>query len=249
MKILLQIQHYHKIQNIYYFYFGILLINCFMNFHKLPIGNASNKTVIVANGSFPYSRLSLDILDTAKRIVACDGAADKLIKREFAVSAIIGDCDSLQPSTMTNYSDIIHRYADQETNDLTKAVNFCIENDYTDIIILGATGKREDHTLANLSLLDDYKTLVDIILITDYGCFNAINETSAFQSFYGQQVSIFCLEPSPISVKNLLYPINNRVFSRWWQASLNESTSDIFEIITSSPLLVFRAFAEAKNNC
>ena len=46
---------------------------------------------------------------------------------------------------------------DQETNDLTKAVNYVKTLGFREVLILGATGRREDHTLGNISLLAQFK--------------------------------------------------------------------------------------------
>ena len=64
--------------------------------------------------------------------------------------------DSLDPSIAGRFHDRIFRNSDQETNDLTKAVTWCSERGYRDLVILGATGKREDHTMGNISLLAEY---------------------------------------------------------------------------------------------
>ncbi len=37
------------------------------------------------------------------------------------------------------------------------------------MVIVGATGKREDHTLGNISLLAEYITRTNVIMVTDTG--------------------------------------------------------------------------------
>ena len=114
------------------------------------------EAVILANGEYPTHVLPLKILEEAKFVVCCDGAANEYILRGHTPDIIIGDGDSLSPENKTRFSDIIHHIADQETNDQTKAVHFLQEKGYQRIAIVGATGKREDHTLGNISLLLDY---------------------------------------------------------------------------------------------
>ena len=127
------------------------------------------EAVILANGEYPTHVLPLKILEEAKFVVCCDGAANEYILRGHTPDIIIGDGDSLSPENKTRFSDIIHHIADQETNDQTKAVHFLQEKGYQRIAIVGATGKREDHTLGNISLLLDYmKSGMEVRTVTDY---------------------------------------------------------------------------------
>lgn len=216
-----------------------------MKHYKLPSISTIPETIILANGEFPTHEIPLSILHNAKNIVCCDGAVDQLMNNDITnPNAIVGDCDSLTEQNRELFSHIIHRISEQETNDLTKSVNFCIDNNRKDIIILGATGKREDHTLGNISLLADYINIegLNVEMITDYGIFTAIDENTEFECYKGQQISIFDLEHSPITSCGLKYPIRNRILTNWWQGTLNEAESDLFSIKTSGKLIIFRAF-------
>ena len=83
--------------------------------------------------------------------------------------AIVGDMDSLNEDLANRFADRIFRDESQDTNDLTKVVTWCRENNYKDIVIVGATGKREDHTLGNISLLTEYAKDMNVIMVTDTG--------------------------------------------------------------------------------
>jgi len=133
---------------------------------------------------------------------------------------------------------------EQETNDLTKAVQFCLENMRTEITILGATGKREDHTLGNLSLLIDYSERANVQMLTDDGVFTPLLKTGTLESYPGEQISIFSLEPETVfTFHNLLYPVKNRRLTSWWQGTLNEAESDNFTIaFNKGKVLVFREY-------
>jgi len=191
------------------------------------------KHIILADGLFPASERTRKFLEEAESIVCCDGATQKLLDFGLEPDYIVGDLDGLASQHKQQFASKIVHNSNQETNDLTKAVEFCISKNWKQIAILGATGLREDHTIANISLLCDYKkNLEDVVMISDFGIFTPILETTTFKSFSGQQVSIFSLVPeTKLSFKGLQYPVTKQSFSSWWQGTLNAALGDSFEIV------------------
>jgi thiamine pyrophosphokinase len=190
-----------------------------------------SRAVIVADGVFPEHEIPLNYLKNAGRIICCDGSAENLIKAGFIPEAIIGDMDSLNETIAGRFHDRIFHNTDQETNDLTKTVSWCSGRGYKDLIIIGATGKREDHSIGNISLLVDYIKDVNVIMVTDTGTLIPFLKSSVVSSFPGQQVSIFSIDPeTEISSYGLRYPLERRKINNWWVATLNEATGDSFSI-------------------
>ena len=202
------------------------------------------RTIILANGNFPKHEIPLGFLCNAEQIICCDGATQSLLNVGLKPNFIIGDLDSISEEIKKQFASILLYRAEQETNDLTKAVQFCWENNRTEITILGATGKREDHTLGNLSLLTDYAEKVNVQLLTDDGVFIPLLKTSILESYPGEQISIFSLNSETLfTFHNLLYPVENRKLTSWWQASLNEAETDNFTIsFDKGKVLVFREY-------
>ncbi len=196
------------------------------------------EAVIIDAGSFPTNKVALCWLDTCRRIVCCDGAANRYLANSDKVWRIVGDCDSLSPEIMSRYSDIVRRFPDQETNDQTKAVRYLAAKGIRRIVILGATGLREDHTLGNLSLLVEYlKDGIDARAYTDFGVFIPARDSRVFRCQTGTQVSIFNFGAKGLRAEGLRYPL--RDFDSWWQGTLNETTSDRFTIHATGPYLLF----------
>lgn len=216
-----------------------------MKLYPLPGAAATAQAVILADGNYPaQGSVAAAILAAARCVVCCDGAADSFIARGGVPAAIVGDCDSLLPETEADYCGRIYRTAEQESNDLTKAFEWCLAQGLDDFIILGATGKREDHTIANVSLLAEYARRARVMMITDYGVFDAVAEDSRFGSFAGQQVSIFTIaDDTPVAVEGLLYAPPAGGLCGWWRGSLNESAGDEFTIYTEGKTIVYRNFA------
>ncbi len=201
--------------------------------------------VILADGAFPESAYCLDLLRHAEYLVCCDGAAAHVANIRMP-DAIVGDMDTLDEALQRRFESIIHRESEQETNDLCKAFRFVLAKGFRHIVILGATGKREDHTLGNLGHLTDFaREIPDIRIVTDNGEFIALLTSPAtVNSFTGQKISIFSTNPATaITSKGLKYPLKSLKLTSWWQGTLNEAESESFtlEFTPASPLLLFKS--------
>ena len=206
---------------------------------------ADRKVVILANGLFPTAQQGLDLLKAADQLICCDGAADKLIAKGMSPHVIVGDMDSLSGEVREQYASIIIHSDDQESNDLTKAVHYCIDKGYSSASILGATGLREDHTLGNISLMMEYYPRIEVQIISDYGIFFLVHSGEQVQSKVGEKISFFSIDNRVcVSSTGLLYPLNNLRLSNWYRATLNEATADQFTLIFESdlPLIVYKAW-------
>lgn len=130
------------------------------------------EAVILANGEYPIARQPLQVLKEATYVVCCDGGANEYIAQGHVPHLIIGDGDSLSEENRLRYAHLLHRVSEQETNDQTKAVKHLLAEGKRRIAIVGATGKREDHTLGNISLLMEYRRMgVEVRMYTNYGVF------------------------------------------------------------------------------
>lgn len=200
--------------------------------------------LIVANGQFPENELVLSLIQNSENVICCDGAIEELHKRNITPIAIVGDLDSVPKELKQVYSHLLHYDSNQNNNDLTKAVEWASENNFNKLIIVGATGKREDHTLGNISLLAQYSKYIEVSMYTDTGIFEAINSTRTFKSFPGQQISIFSLTPeTKISSENLKYPLQNLQLKSWWMGTLNECIGDEFMLsFDGGEIIIFRKY-------
>ncbi|MDE5710011.1 thiamine diphosphokinase [Bacteroides sp.] len=196
------------------------------------------EAVVLANGEYPTHPLPLKILADAPYVVCCDGGANEYIRQGHMPNAIVGDGDSLSEENRLCYSSLLHSFPeDQETNDQTKAVNFLLVQGKRHIAILGATGKREDHTIGNISLLIEYLRYgAEVRTYTDYGVFIPCRDTHTFPCHPGQQVSIINFTAHGLHGKGLVYPLSD--FTNWWQGTLNCCTGTEFTIEAEGEYLI-----------
>ena len=200
-------------------------------------------TAIVANGEVPSSELSIRLLRKMKRIICCDGALQKLLSVNIIPDVVVGDGDSMDREELSRHNIPYHADRSEEYNDLQKALKYCQTNGYNDVLLLGCGGLREDHFIANLSIMVMYSEKMRLAMLTEHGVFNVMRVTSIFRSVPGMQVSVF---PSNVHTKlsfsGLKYPVNNRSFNWLWEGSLNEAVGDTFivEADDEEPVVVYR---------
>ena len=208
--------------------------------------------VIVGNGQFPKKEYPLYLLESADYVVCCDGALDTYL-RHFRgrnlrrPDAVVGDMDSLSKKTAERFRDIAVKIDEQETNDQSKAFHYILEHfpDVDTIHILGATGKREDHTIGNLSLLMEYARemrrqdcgrTVSVDIVSDWSTAFAITDSCTLDVGEGRSVSIICPDNSlNIKSEGLIWPTGNVVFDNLWQATLNRASADRISLTFSHP--------------
>lgn len=203
--------------------------------------------VILAAGDFPRAEAPLRALREADVRICCDSAAENLVAAGMEPDRIVGDLDSLSAQFRERYADRIIHIAEQDDNDLTKAFHLALTLDPGRITIVGATGKREDHTLGNVSLLLDYarEASCPVEMLTDYGRFEVIFDTATLPAFPGRQVSIFAFDNSlKIKSAGLKYPTDEVRFDTLWKATLNEALSASFTLTLSHPCGVLLFFAD-----
>lgn len=196
------------------------------------------EAVVIANGTFPTRAEVIEIVRTAPMVVCCDGAADDFISRGGVPDVIIGDMDSLSEGNRLRYADIIVCNPDQETNDQTKAIEYLLSKGIKRIAIVGATGKREDHTIANIALTAEYMAMgAEVVSYTDSGCFIPCRDNKTLQCSPNAQVSIFNINATALRSEGLDYPIYD--FTALWQGTLNCCRSGEFTISAQGDYIVF----------
>lgn len=205
-----------------------------------------DNVVILAQGTFPTHPYPLQCLAQAGTLICTDGAVNTL-PPTLQPTWVVGDMDSLSPQARTRYASRLIHNSSQETNDLTKAIEYCHAQGVQHVRIVGATGKREDHSLGNIALLAHYVTLIpDIAIVTDYGVFQAFLQDATLPCVQGSPVSFFALDNRmKLRVTGVQYPTENVVFDSWWKATLNVCCAASLSFsFTYGPLLVYIPHAE-----
>lgn len=202
-------------------------------------------TVILCDGDFPTHPIPLNVLHRASHLCCCDGAGRHCLEKGITPWAIVGDGDSLGSEFRLRHADLFHLVSEQDDNDQTKATRFCMKQGARSVAYLGSTGKREDHTLGNISLLVRYarEFHLRVVMLTDHGYFLPAQGRLSLKSFPRQQVSVFNVDCRQLSSQGLKWPIT--AFTSAWQGTLNEAEGHEVVIEGDGWFLVYATY-EAK---
>lgn len=204
-----------------------------------------NSLIILCNGAFPTEPFPLYLLDSAEGVVCCDGALARWLEHnpEAQPLAVVGDMDSLPRELQERFAAQLSPESEQDYNDLTKAMRWVLREhpEVQEIVILGATGLREDHTVGNLGLLMEFPRLLDlgdrrVSMVSDFGTAFAITDSCDLHLGEGRRFSLFTADNSlRITSEGLEWPLDAVVFDAWWKATLNRTTEPIVSLHFSHP--------------
>ena len=195
-------------------------------------------TVILAAGNFPRKGgAAWRVLAAAKRVVACDGAANAY-RRRFGKwpAVIIGDFDSMRRVRFCT-AELVH-VPDQDTNDLEKAMALCAARGWRRPVIVGAGGRREDHAIGNV-----FRALAGgCEIVSDSGRFVPLVGTRTMCVPKGAAVSVFAPDPKTrMTSRGLEWPLDGVRFDSLYRATLNRAMATRITLTADRPVSVFLA--------
>lgn len=145
-------------------------------------------------------------------IIAVDGAVESLSKQGIQYQLAIGDFDSLKDESLLS-GNVVRLNPIKDDSDTAKALERAFEKSDDVILIGGTEGARKDHFIANLMMLLKYPSLV----IMD--AYNHISlKTAGLYSLEKKgydYLSVFAIENSIITLKNVKYPLSNFELNRF----------------------------------
>lgn len=199
------------------------------------------QVVVVAQGVLKRDHETLRLLREAPHVIVCDGALRRYLElTDRRPDVVIGDGDSVCDDDLRRAGVALTKVSDQETNDLTKGVTYALQQEWREMVIVGATGKREDHTVGNLFLLPEYFSMgASVRLHSPYGTMLPFRGELKVATEAGRGLSLFATGPKPMSAKGVAYPFELRTFTALWQATLNQVTEPMVELYSEGIALLY----------
>ena len=179
-------------------------------------------TIIVSGGNI-HKDFALDFLKKNKTENTCLIAADRGVEffmgTDLEPDVAVGDFDSISAEgakymETLKHTEIRRLKPEKDDSDTQSAANYAIEQGTERIMILGATGNRIDHLMANFGLLMLGKTKqVQIVLVDAYNYMSLIESGMILkkEEQFGKYVSFFPIEGevTGLTLKGFKYPLNS----------------------------------------
>lgn len=172
--------------------------------------------LLFCNGEPPKRAFAKKLAEGASFIVAADGGANIARSCGIVPDVVIGDLDSVEPSTLTWFASRrrptteVVRMTRQDNTDLEKALDLFLERGVTHALLLGATGRRLDHTLGNLSILWNYTHRIAITVAGDGWTALPVGTLKQVRASRGTIVSIIPFGAcSGVTLQGLRYPLTD----------------------------------------
>jgi thiamine pyrophosphokinase len=205
------------------------------------------RALVIANGEPPKKQRLQSLAREANVIICADGGANTALKSGIVPDVIVGDLDSIHAEALVKFHRVpTHEDRGDETTDLEKAILWAVNAKFDRITVVGATGKRIDHSVGNLGVLAKYYPDAIIRVVDDLGELSYIGRELTFEARKGDVVSLIPLSRCEgIVTQGLRYALEGEAL----ELGVREGTSNV---VDSSPvsikvkkghLLLFKLFA------
>jgi thiamine pyrophosphokinase len=176
------------------------------------------RAIIFANGTLNKWPSGLEISSARDLIIAADGGSHHCLAWNVTPHVVVGDMDSLRPDTLADLRsrgvEIKPYPARKDETDLELALKEALDRKVSEIIILGALGKRWDMTLSNVLVLTaPFLKGVKTRILEDRQEITCLRggQKAAFNGRAGDVLSLSSLQDSAggITLNGLEFPLKN----------------------------------------
>ncbi len=205
--------------------------------------------LIIANGTLPQPDFVRGLVKFANLIVCADGGANHARELGIKPNIIIGDFDSILPETRRYFTSVEQQHVDdQNSTDLEKAVEYCLNHKVTSADVVGASGARIDHTIVGLGIFKKYGARIHLRLLDTLGELTLIRKEIHLATREGEVFSLIPLDTcTGVTTKNLKYPLANEILAPGVRDGLGNiaTSSDITITVADGSLLIYRFHGHA----
>lgn len=213
-----------------------------------------NKQVLIVTGGYLSIPFAKEYIAKQKfdSVIAVDKGLAYVSELGLFPQYVLGDFDSVpgdilkqyENSPDNNFIEFIKLKPEKDETDTQIALELAIKLDADEIILLGATGKRIDHLLANIHLLNltlDHNR--QAYIIDEYNKLYLINKNTTLrkEEMYGTYVSLlpFTDVAKGVTLKGFKYPLNKKDLYMGISLGVsNEIIADKADIILESGILI-----------
>ncbi len=213
-----------------------------------------NRSIILANGQHPEKDVFTYLQSKGfDKLVCADGGANSAFQLDLIPDYIIGDLDSIHSSVREYYkgkSKII-QISRQDDTDVEKSLKFLIQNNCKEVVLLGATGDRLDHTFCNLGITLKFFDQIKIYILHQKSLLEVREGKSELQTTPGEVISLYGFDGNTlIKTDGLKYPLEYEPLPFGVRESTsNEALGDEIKIsVSGGRIFIIRNFSEIIKN-
>lgn len=181
------------------------------------------RTLLVAGGELDiYFAKELVERESFDTIIGVDGGLDVIKRMGIQADFVMGDFDSVSPSVILEYAELrqhqgtrfLQYPTKKDATDLHLALYMAASKKPKEIIIIGATGKRMDHFIANIHILTSaLKMGVPVYILDQYNRICLMNDRHEFHrdTVYGDYISFlpYTEKVSGVTLKGFAYELED----------------------------------------
>ncbi|NMB83195.1 MAG: thiamine diphosphokinase [Ignavibacteria bacterium] len=171
------------------------------------------KCIILANGQPPQKSL-FSYLDKVgySTLICADGGANTAFKYKLLPQVIIGDLDSISKTALDYYkakSKVI-KITRQNDTDVEKCLKYAIKKKFNEVVLVGATGDRLDHSFCNLGIVLKFSDKIKISVIHQKSVLQSYSGNVTLKTIPGEVISLYGISRSTkIYSSGLKYQLKN----------------------------------------
>ena len=174
------------------------------------------KVVIISGGKEPSKNLLFKEIKDANIIIGADKGCEVLYKYDITPDYILGDFDSANKEIInlieSKAKEKIKYNSEKDYTDTEIAYNLAVEKGANEIVLLGATGTRYDHSLSNLGLmLRGLRKSIKVKVIDDNNFIFLTDKPILLKGRKGNTISFhaYCDEVKNFNIIGAKYELNN----------------------------------------
>ena len=171
------------------------------------------KAILIANGESPSKKIINYFKSIGYGTIVCaDGGANSAKKINLIPDIIVGDLDSISEKTLNFYKDkcLIIKISRQNDTDVEKALKYLTKKKFSEVILLGGTGDRLDHSFCNIGIVIKFYHKIKITLLHKNSLLRAYSGEIILTAQEGETLSLYGIDDkTKISSSGLKYPLKN----------------------------------------
>ena len=199
----------------------------------------STSAVLVANGEKPVSNYVKQLIAQNNIKICVDSNLSFFKELDVEPDIIIGDLDTVDINKSSSKSTVV-KEEDQNKTDLEKSLDYCIAQNIKDIYIIGATGKRDDHSFANIMIAQQYSDTLNIEMISNFFQIFFVNGSKEILEKKSRNLSMISLiSDNKITTSGLEYNLSDQKLNSFSHGISNRIISDKCLIKAKEKLILF----------